>query len=179
MGKVQIKGVLVFAMHQLIGTWGVAIAAAFLVFASFEILRPLSSRLFVSHNAHILLTELHYFPTQIILALWSGWSFGRRFQHQAMLWVWVLPFLLLCYAVAAVPRLTPDIVFTSVIMHATGNHCSLSHYFGSDCHVENGCIDQLIITMPFYVSVFYSLGALLARIYPGRAIYPARDIRAD
>jgi hypothetical protein len=93
MSKVQIRGVLVFAMHQLIGTWGVAIAAAFLVFAWFEILRPLGSSLFVSHNAHILLTELHYFPTQIILALWSGWSFGRRFQHAATLWVWVLPFL--------------------------------------------------------------------------------------
>jgi hypothetical protein len=73
----------------------------------------------------------------------------------------------LCYAVVAVPRFTPDIVFTSVIMQATGNHSSLSHYFGTDCHLENGCIDQLIITMPFYVSVFYSLGALLARIYPG------------
>ena len=123
--------------------------------------------LFVSYNASILLTELHYFPMQIILALWTGWSFGRRFQHRSMLWVWVLPFLLLCYAVVAIPTLAPDIVFTSVITQATGNHSSLSHYFGSGCLVENGCIDQLIITMPFYVSVFYSLGALLARIYPG------------
>jgi|HubBroStandDraft_4_1064222.scaffolds.fasta_scaffold04803_6 hypothetical protein len=167
MSKVQIRGVLVFAMHQLIGTWGVGIAAAFLVFASFEILRPLSSSLFVSHNASILLTELHYFPMQIILALWTGWSFGRRFQHRAMLWVWVLPLLLLCYAVAAIPTLTPNMAFTSVIMQATGNHSSLSHYFGSGCRVENLCLDQLIITMPFYVSVSYSLGALFGRIYPG------------
>jgi hypothetical protein len=174
MGKLQIRGALVFAMHQFIGTWGVAMAAVPLAFFSFEILRPLNPHLFASHNVHVLLTELPYFPMQIILALWSGWSFNRRFHHGSMLWVWVLPFLILCYAVVAVPTLTPDQVFTSVVMQAGGNQSAFSHYFGSGCRVEDRCVDQLVITMPFYVSVSYSLGALLAQRL-AENIRPERD----
>jgi hypothetical protein len=175
MSKLQIRGVLVFAMHQLIGTLGVGMAVGPLAFVSFEILRPLNPRLFVSHNVHVLLTELPYFPMQIVLALWCGWSFSRRFHHRSMLWVWVLPFLILCYAVAAVPTLTPDLVFTSVVMKASGNQSPLFHYFGSGCSVENRCFDQLLVVMPFYASVSYSLGALLARRW-GAKNHPARDM---
>jgi hypothetical protein len=32
---------------------------------------------------------------------------------------------------------------------------------------EDRCADQLVITMPFYVSVAYSLGAFVARRIPG------------
>jgi hypothetical protein len=174
MSRLHIKDVLVFATHQLVGTWGVAIAAAPLTFVSFEILRPLNPRLFVSHNAHVLLTELAYFPMQMALALWSGWSFSRRFHHRSMLWVWVLPFLILCYVVAAVPTLTPDLIFTSVLAKANRNQSPLFHYVGPGCRIENRCLDQVLITMPFYASVSYSLGALLARRL-GTRVRPARD----
>jgi hypothetical protein len=174
----RFKGVLVFVMHQLIGTWGVAVAAVPLAFISFEILRPLDPRLFVEHNAHVLLTELPYFPMQVVLALWSGWTFSRRFHHRSMFWIWVLPFLVLCYAVVAVPTLTPDLTIKSVVAQTVGSQSPLSHYFGSGCTVENRCIDQLLITMPFYASVSYSLGALLARRLSWNT-YPAPEIAGD
>jgi hypothetical protein len=174
----RLKGVLVFVLHQLIGTWGVAVAAVPLAFISFGILHPLNPRLFVAHNAHVLLTELPYFPMQIVLGLWTGWAFSRRFHHRSMLWVWVLPFLILCYAVIAVPTLAPDLIIKSVIEQSAGSQSPLSHYFGSGCSVKNRCVDQLLITMPFYVSVSYSLGALLARRL-GRKTHPAEDIVTD
>jgi len=36
------------------------------------------------------------------------------------------------------------------------------HYFGWGCRPKERCIDQLVITMPFYASVAYSLGARLS-----------------
>ncbi len=160
----RIKAVLVFVMHQFIGSWGVAAAATFLVYFSFEILRPLNPRMFTSHNSSWLLTDLPYFPMQIVLGLWSGWSFGRRFQHRAMLWAWILPFAFLCYALLAIPTMTPD--FVPLILQAGVGQSRLSHYFGWGCRPEDRCLDQLGITMPFYVSVSYSIGALLARRMP-------------
>jgi|SRR6516164_11276104 len=39
----------------------------------------------------------------------------------------------------------------------------LSFYFGWGCQPRAHCLVQLMITMPFYASVAYSLGALVAR----------------
>jgi hypothetical protein len=149
---------MVFAMYQLIATFGVAIGAAILTFSSFALLRPLNPRALSFHNASWILTELPYFPVQILLGLWSGWWFGRRSGRRSMLRVWVLPLLILCYALIAVPTLTPEAA-SSVLASAS----PFSHYFGSSCSVRDHCIDQLLVTMPFYASISYSLGALIAR----------------
>jgi hypothetical protein len=160
----RVKDVFVFVGHEFMATLGVGISAAFVTDFSFATLRPLGSRLFSSYNASWLVTELPYFPMQIILGLWLGWSFRRRFQHHSMLWVWVLPFLILCYAVIAGPiiMLHPD----SIIAQAGGGFSPLSHYFGRGCDPRDLCLDQLMFTMPFYASVAYALGALLARNAP-------------
>jgi hypothetical protein len=78
-----------------------------------------------------------------------------------MLWVWVLPFLSLCYAIFAGPIfvLHPD----SIIAQASGGFSSLSHYFGRGCSPRELCMDQMAFTMPFYASVAYAFGALLER----------------
>jgi hypothetical protein len=102
------KDFFIFVMHQFIGTWGVAIIVPFMVAESFAMLQPISPRLFNSHEVHWVATELPYFPMQIVVGLWVGWSLGRRLNHRSMLWVWVLPLLILCFAVAALPTLTPD-----------------------------------------------------------------------
>ena len=80
-----------------------------------------------------------------------------------MLWVWVLPALILCYAMIAEPNISP--VFTSAIVLAERNKSVWSHFFGSGCRADlsDRCSDQLMFTMPFYASAAYWLGALLAR----------------
>src|SRR3954454_23894141 len=75
-----------------------------------------------------------------------------------MLWVWVLPLAVLCFALIA---FNPE--WTSVLARPSTVGSRLSHYFGWGCQPRAHCLDQLVITMPFYSSVAYSLGALLAR----------------
>jgi len=160
-GKPWVKTALTFVAHQFIGTWGVAIAAPPLAYFSFGILHPLNPHLFTSHDVSVLLTKLPYFPIQIVLGLWLGWSIGRRFQHRSMLWVWVLPLAFLCYALLAIPTLTPSQV--PPMFQAGLGESRLSHYFGRGCSAVRRCGDQLLVTMPFCASVAYSVGALLAR----------------
>lgn len=155
-----LRTVLIFTMHQFIATLGVAVAAAFLAVFTFTLLRPLNPHLFASRNAHFITTRLPYFPMQLILGLWSRWSFGRRFQHRSMLWLWVVPLLITSYAVMSLPALMPDP--TSVVV-ARDNQSAVFHYFGRGCTVEDRCEDQLLVTMPLYPSIAYSLGALMAR----------------
>lgn len=159
--KRTLRAMLVFITHQFIATLGVGVAAAFLTVFTFTLLRPLSPHLFASRNAHLILTRVPHFPMQVILGLWSGWSFGRRFQHRSMLWVWVVPLLITSYAVMSLPTLMPD--QTSVLVVARDNQSPISHYFGRGCRVEDRCEDQLLVTMPLYASIAYSVGALMAR----------------
>lgn len=78
----------------------------------------------------------------------------------AMLWIWVLPLAILAYVFAAKPVLSP---WASVFERPNTFLDRLSYYFGHGCQARARCLDQLLITMPFYASVAYSLGALLAR----------------
>ena len=57
------------------------------------------------------------------------------------------------------------------------NLSSLKHYFGAACRVRDPCMDQLIFTMPFYASLAYSAGALLAQRFYREADFaePARN----
>jgi len=169
-GESRLKSVLIFVMHQLLGTWGIALFAYFLGSSVLELFglfgRPYSMR-----PLHWILTETPFFPVQIALGLYSGWLLGRRLKHRSMLWVWILPGLVLSYALVAVPTLTPAL--TSVLDQSGG---PLSHYFGWGCQPKNRCLDQLLITMPFYAAVAYSLGAWLARKLPKTRI--AGDLNA-
>jgi hypothetical protein len=77
-----------------------------------------------------------------------------------MLWIWVFPLAILAYGFAAGPVLNP---FHIVLPRLESVQARLSFYFGWGCQPQAHCLDQLLITMPFYASVAYSLGALLAR----------------
>jgi hypothetical protein len=155
-----VKHFLLFLVHQVISTWGVAGFAYFLTSSIFELSatlgKPLSTR-----SLHWILTETPYFPIQIAIGFCFGWQLWRRFNLRLMAWVWVLPFLILCYGILAGPISSPE--FTSVLFQAGPKQSWLSHYFGSGCRPVDHCFDQLVITMPFYASASYSLGALLAR----------------
>jgi hypothetical protein len=100
---------------------------------------------------------LPYFPVQIVFALILGWLLGRALRHRSIMWVWVLPLVMLCYSVATYRVLIPTSVLASI------GQSRFSHYFGWRCRPENHCLEQLLITMPFYSCLAYSLGAAFAR----------------
>jgi len=106
------------------------------------------------------LTENPFYPVQIVAGIYLGWLLGRRFNHKSMLWVWILPLAILIYAFAATPTLSP---WASILEQPNTVKSRLSYYFGWGCQPRARCLDQLVITMPFYASVAYTFGALLAR----------------
>jgi hypothetical protein len=155
----RVRSLLIFLMHQLIGTWGVALLATILASSMLDSLRFMGWR-YPLDLLHRALAYRPYFPVQIALGLYSGWLLRRRQEHRSMVWVWIIPLLVLCYAVASVPTLTPS--FTSVMIQAGVNQSRFSHYFGWGCQPRNGCFDQTLVTMPFYAATAYSIGAWLA-----------------
>lgn len=150
------RSVLAFVGHQFLGTWGVAFFAYYLGSSIFELLNLLGGH-YSMRGLHWILTETPFFPLQITLGFYFGWALCRRLLHRSMVWVWIIPAMILCYALVAIPTLTPHT--TSVLVRGSGR---LSHYFGWGCQPKDGCLDQLLITMPFYVATAYSVGAWLA-----------------
>jgi hypothetical protein len=155
--KSRLKSVLIFLMHQLMSTAGVLVFASFLGTMVFEILGqvglPIQMRF-----VHWILTETPYFPVQIGLGFFWGWLFGRRFRHRSMVWVWVVPGLLLSYVVVAVRTITPGL--TSVLGQSAN---PFSHYLGRGCQPKNRCLDQILVTLPFYSAIAYSIGGWVGR----------------
>jgi hypothetical protein len=156
----RVKSLLVFALHQFIGTWGIAFLAAFGLFELFDLLATISPWKASVRFVHWILTENPFYPVQIVAGLYFGWLLGRRLQHRCMLWIWIFPLAILAYAFAATPLVSP---YASVLLRPDSVQARVSFYFGWGCQPRERCIDQLLITMPFYASVAYSFGALLAR----------------
>ena len=156
----RVKSLLVLALHQFIGTWGIAFLAAFGLFELFDLLATISPWKPSVRFVHWILTENPFYPVQIVAGLYFGWLLGRRLQHRCMLWIWIFPLAILAYAFAATPLVSQ---YASVLLRPDSVQARVSFYFGWGCQPRERCIDQLLITMPFYTSVAYSLGALLAR----------------
>ena len=152
-----------FVAHQFIGTWGVVGTVAFLVFYTSAFL-GLFDRAIPIREIYWILNQTGYFPLQIGFALFLGWLLGRDLRRKLMLWVWVLPFLVLCYAVAAVPTFFPTAV-PPTLQSGIGQS-RLWHYFGPNCQAELRCGDQMMVTMHFYAAASYSIGAFLAPRMP-------------
>jgi|SRR5882762_7412129 len=161
----SIRLICIFVMHQLTGTWGIALLASFLSRSSLGLAQSIGRLPFLTF-LHRLFAYSPYFPIQIALGLYTGWLLRRQFDHRSMLWIWVIPLLILGYVLVAVPTLLPD--FTSGMTRSGVNQNPLSHYLGHGCQPSDGCLDQTLVTMPFYASVAYSLGACLAGKMPNR-----------
>jgi hypothetical protein len=156
-GPYWVTSALVFVMHQIIGTEGVVWLATLGVFLLRSSVREVHEPWGYSalmRGMHLIFSNTPFFPIQIAVGAYLGWKLYRRWGHRSMLWVWILPVMVLTYAVIAVPTFSP---WSTV---DTGG--PLSHYFGWGCQAEYRCYDQLIFTQPFYTSVAYSLGALWA-----------------
>lgn len=158
----KVRAMLVFAAHQIMGTWGAAFTAATGVFFFFTILRPVNSHWFGPHQASTVLTELPYFPAQIASSLWWGWYLSQRLRHRTMFWVWIAPLGLLTYAFLMLPPILLSPLPTAA---SAAGQSRWWHYFGGGCSLgdHDPCFDQLVLTMPFYASTAYSVGALAAR----------------
>ena len=154
-----------FVLHQFIGTLGVDIFAGFLLGYCFDVI-GLFGKHFPLRSMLWILTGTPYYPVQIGLGLLLGWSIGRRVQHKAMLWVWVLPFAYLVYAIIAIPTLVPHWIPPEY--QAGVGESRFKHYFGWGCGEVHPCFDQNAITVLFYIAAAYSIGALLARKVPTR-----------
>lgn len=146
------KAIVSFLVHQLVGTIGVMVLTGLLTSLIINIFR-LFGGASSEHDLARILTETPYFPAQITIAFILGWVLSRRFRHQGMLWIWVIPTAFLAYLVIALPTTAA----------ALASNARLSHFFGHGCRVESHCFDQLGATLPFYVSIAYSVGALIER----------------
>jgi hypothetical protein len=156
-GGYWVRSVLVFVMHQIVGTEGVVWLTALGVFlfkrSITEVHEGWADSAFM-RGMHLIFSNTPFFPIQIAVGAYLGWKLYSRWRHRSMLWVWILPGLVLTYAVIAIPTFSPWSLSAE-----TG---SLSHYFGWGCQADYRCYDQLTFTQPFYTSVAYSLGALWA-----------------
>jgi hypothetical protein len=152
------KSALTFGLHQFIGMYGIPYTAPVVFSLAFKFLF-LFVHNFPRRTFYSIVSELPYFPVQIIFALILGWLLGRALRHRSILWVWVLPLAILCYSLVTASVLIP----TSVLARPGVLQSTFSHYFGWGCRPADHCLDQLLITMPFYSSLVYSLGAFLAR----------------
>ena len=150
----KLKFLLTLLMHQFIGTLGVLILAGMLTAIAFEFPNPWG-RTVTMHDFIGVLREMPYFPVQVVVALLLGWLVSELFEHESMLWIWVLPYAWLVYDFVRLPTIS-GMTFQE----------RFSHFFGWGCRPESHCIDQTGVTLPFYAAVAYSIGALLARKLP-------------
>lgn len=162
-GKIG-HGALSFVLHQFIGTLGIDMFSGFLLAYCGDVLH-LFGKPVAQKTVYWILTGTPYYPVQIGLGLFLGWLIGRRVQHRAMLWVWVLPFAYLTYALIAIPTLVPQWIPPQY--QAGVGESRFRHYFGWGCGAHP-CFDQNAVTVLFYIAAAYSIGALLARKLPGR-----------
>jgi hypothetical protein len=148
-----------FLMHQLVSTAGIGLVIVFLASSLLETLRLIPWQ-YPEYVWYRIFAYRPYFPVQTVAGFYFGWLLARRLGHRAMIWVWILPALILCYAVVTIPTLTPDI--TSPMLWSGASQSWLTHYFGWGCRMKDRCFDQVLITQPFYSATAYSIGARLA-----------------
>lgn len=159
---------LIFVLHQVIGTEGViwlTTLGAFVLTSTVSEVHEAWRHSAFMRGLHLILTNTPFFPIHIAFGGYLGWKLYRRWRHHSMLWVWILPGLVLTYAVIAIPTFSPW-------WSPPAGTGPLSHYFGWGCRADDRCYDQLTFTQPFYTSVAYSVGALSARKFRPSQRYP-------
>jgi hypothetical protein len=157
--------VLTMLMHQFLATFGVLVWA--LVLTSFVLGIPrIWGRFFFMSDVRGALTAAPNYTVQIIVGLLWGWLVWTGLQHRAMLWVWVFPLITLVLGMLDNSTRTSSVFPGAVISNIRP---MLSRFFGSGCRTEDHCFSQIGMTLPFYASVSYALGAWLALRFPIRS----------
>jgi hypothetical protein len=151
----QLTSLFIFAMHQFIAMCGSGFVALLFGTSVYDEIYDWLHWHPSFHYYQWVLSGTPYYPLQIAVGLYIGWALYRRFQHRAMFYVWILPFVILCYAI---------LTFAPQSVLVRPGQTSISHYFGWDCLAgRDRCLDQLVTTMPFYGALAYSIGAGLAK----------------
>jgi len=139
---VRAKWVGLWLLNTLIATLGVAITAGFFTY---------SSREFVSRAARIDFVLTPYYPVPILVGLVVGYLSYLRFRGSYRYWAWILPAAYMLY---------PLVDWKS--SNQTTWSEALIHFFGSVPYPQNR--DQLGTSTWLYLSIAYSVGALLQRL---------------
>lgn len=147
-----------FALHQFIGMYGIPFTAPLVFSLGFKSLLLFGYSYYSSRDFYSKINEIPYFSVQVLFALILGWLIGSYLEHKSMLWVWVLPLAVLTYSFLSIP-----ISVLEATPFPSEMAARFSHFFGWGCRPVWHCRDQILFTLPFYSSLGYSLGALLAR----------------
>jgi hypothetical protein len=149
-----------FVLHEFIAMCGIPFTAPLVFSLGFKFLY-LFGHTYSNRTFYSIVSETPYFPVQIVFAAILGGLLGRSLSHKSILWVWVLPSAILGYAFLTGSIF--DFEHTSVLAGRYSTQARLSHFFGWGCRPEARCLDQLLVTMPFYSSLVYSASAFVAR----------------
>ena len=84
-------------------------------------------------------------------AIWLGWFLYRRIPSKLAFLAWVPLALFLTWSVLGWHRSSPQYDST------------WDTFFGRNC-AGSECLYELLLTMPFYTGISYSIGALLCKI---------------
>jgi len=120
-GGYWVKSVLVFVMHQVIGTEGViwlTILGTFLLRGSITMMHEAWVHSAFMRAMHLILSNTPFFPVQIAAGAYLGWRLYCRWRHRSMLWVWILPGVVLAYAVSAL--LTVSSLLNNPVLESVG-----------------------------------------------------------
>jgi hypothetical protein len=139
---VRAKWIGLWLLNTLIATLGVAMTVGFFTYSTQE---------FVSGAARIHFVKTPYYPFPIFVGLVVGYFSYLRFHGSYRYWVWILP---------AAGMLYPLVDWKSA--NQTTWSQALIHFFGSVPYPQNR--DQLDTSMPLYMSMAYSIGAVVQRL---------------
>ena len=143
--KSSLRWIGLYLLHLLTATLGVGLATAIVLNA---ILKPLLGRS-ISHAQLVSIGMGPYYPLEVVLAGLAGYFGYSRFKGNQRFWVWILPAV---YLAIELILWRPTSALAGYNWNAT-----LAHFFvGTPPHYPEGNV-----TIPFYTSLSYTLGALL------------------
>ena len=133
-----------YVLHLLTATLGVMLATGILLNV---ILKPLMQP-WMSHAQLISVAKGPYYALEVVLAALAGYFCYVRFKGNYRFWVWILPTV---YLATKIILWAPSSVLGTYNWGTT-----LAHFFvGTPPHYPEGNV-----TIPFYTSLSYTLGAL-------------------
>jgi hypothetical protein len=143
--KSSMRWVCLYLLHLLAATFGVQLATAILLNV---ILKPLLEP-WISHAQLISGANGPGYALPVVLAAIAGYFSYVRFKGDYRSWVWIVPTV---YLVTKIILWAPSSVLSD---HSWGT--TLAHFFvGTPPHYP-----ERNVTIPFYTSLSYTLGALL------------------
>jgi hypothetical protein len=146
----------VFLIHQSLGTWGVFLAAPWVLIFLGEVGRHFGLKTYMAQTQW-LLYGTPFSPAHVVFALVLGWVLGGTLRHRSMLWVWIFPFLSLCTAYIGFPLIGNG---SAVAYAPLGVSSKLEYSWG---YFGVHSFQQVVRISLLYSATAYSLGALLAR----------------